>query len=129
MSLADTSFDLADLCDQTVRVITALRNGSGWSETPGQTAIINHQIMSLGDTADNLRTAGVAATLESANSALSAINDATTQAKAAVATLKEVTQVITLAGSLLSLAASAASGDISGIAKGAQAVITEIGAL
>ena len=126
MSLADSSFDLADACDQLTLAIANLRNAPSWTESPGETVTLNQLTSSLGDEADNLRTAGVAATLENANSALAAVNDAATRAKGAVTRLKRINEAITLAGSVLSLAAAAAIGDIPGIAKSAQAVVSEV---
>lgn len=125
MGLADTSFDLAAACVASIQAITNQRNSPGYTETGGQTATLDHLVSSLEDRADNLRTAGVAALLESAAASLAQIKNATTQAKAAVANLKTADQMITLAGSLVSLAAAAASGDIPTIATSAAAVISE----
>lgn len=129
MSIASTSYDLADACDALAKQITLLRNGSNWNETPGQTATLDHLVSQLRDGADNARTAGVSASLAEAATPLARLGDAVTQANAAVSLLKSVNQAITLAGSLLSLAASAATGDLSGVAKSAAAVISEVTAL
>jgi hypothetical protein len=129
MSVASTSYDLADACDALAQQITTTRNGSKWSETPGQTATLDQMVSNLQDAADNARTAGVAASLAEATTPLARLGDAVTKAKAAVSLLKTVNQAITLAGSLLSLAASAATGDVSGIVKSATAVISEVQAL
>lgn len=129
MSVAATSYDLADACDALAQQITSIRNGSNWTESPGQTATLDQSVSQLQDAADNARTAGVAASLAEADTPLARLSDAVTQAKAAVALLKNVNQAITIAGSLLSLAASAAIGDIPGIGKSAAAVISEVQAL
>ncbi len=129
MGLADTSYDLASVCDALVMAIDKARGAPGYSETGGEAATLDELVSSLEDAADNLRTAGVSASLEAATSPLTDIAKATSQAKSAVAKLKAANQMITLAGSLLSLAASAASGNIGGIATSAAAVISEVGQL
>jgi hypothetical protein len=125
MGLADTSYDLASACDALVDSIDQQRKASGYDETGGQAATLDHLVSALEDQADNLRTAGVAASLESAASPVADIKSATAQAKAAVAKLKTANQMITLAGSVLSLAGAAATGNLSGIATSAAAVISE----
>ena len=129
MGLADTSYDLADACDTLANAITSDRNSPNWVETQGEAATLNGIVANLRTAADNARTAGVAASLEAATSPLADINNAASQAKAAVAKLKAANQIITLAGSPLSLAAAAYIGDLSGIAKSASAVISEVKAL
>ena len=125
MGLADTSFDLADACVASIQAINIQRGSPGYTETGGQTATLDHLVSSLEDEADNLRTAGVAALLESAAASLAQIKNATTQAKAAVANLKTADQMITLAGSLISLAVAAASGNLPAIGTSSAAVISE----
>jgi hypothetical protein len=127
--MADTSYDLADACDALADAINTQRKAAGYTETGGEAATLDHLTSGLEDGANNLRTAGVAASLESMNSALASINSATTQAEAAVAKLKKANDMITLAGSVLSLAAAAASGNVGGIASGAAAVVSEVGQL
>jgi hypothetical protein len=129
MALADTSNDLADACDAVANDISSKRNTPGYTETGGEAATLDHLVSGLRDAADNLRTAGVAASLEAAASPLADINKATAQAKTAVNNLKTVNQMITVAGSLVSLAAAAATGNLGGIASGAAAVISEVGQL
>lgn len=129
MSVATASYDLADACDALARRTNSIRNGSAWTETLGQTATLDQLVSNLQDAADNARTAGVGASLAEAATPLARLSDAVTQAKAAVTLLKTINQVITIAGSLLSLAASAAVGDLAGIGKGAAAVISEVEAL
>ena len=102
MSVAANSYDLADACDALAKQITSLRNGAGWTETPGQTATLDQLVSQLRDAAGNARTAGVSASLAEAVTPLERLGDAVTQAKAAVSLLKSVNQAITLAGSLLS---------------------------
>jgi hypothetical protein len=126
MGMADTSFDLADACDTLADQIDARERISNYQESDGEGATLQHLASNLEDAADNLRTAGVAASLESATSALAAINDATARAKATVAKLKQANDMITLAGSLLSLAAAAASGNLGGIGTGVAAVVSEV---
>jgi hypothetical protein len=129
MGVADTSYDLADACDSLADGLNNGRKAANYTETGGQAATLDHLTSGLEDEANNLRTAGVAASLESMNSALASINNATTQAKAAASKLKQANEMITLAGSVLSLAAAAASGNVPGIATGAAAVISEAGQL
>ena len=129
MGLADTSYDLADSCDALANAITTDRSSPNWIETQGEAMTLNRVVGDLRTAADNARTAGVAASLEASTSPLADISNASVQAKAAVAKLKTANQIITLAGSLLSLAASAAVGDLSGIAKSASAMIAEVKAL
>jgi hypothetical protein len=129
MGMADTSYDLADACDALADGINAQRKAVGYTETGGQAATLDHLVSGLEDAANNLRTAGVAASLESINSSLASINGATVQAKAAVAKLKQANDMITLAGSVISLVAAAACGNIGGIASGAAAVVSEAGKL
>jgi hypothetical protein len=129
MALVDTSYDLAAACDALANAITNQRNAKGYTETSGEAATLDHLVSSLRDEADNLRTAGVAASLEAATSPLADINNAATEAKSAVANLNTANQMITFAGSLLSLAAAAASGDLGGIASSAAAVVSEVGQL
>jgi hypothetical protein len=125
MGLADTSLDLAAACDASIQAINKQRSSAGYTETGGEAATLDHLVSSLQDRASNLRTAGVAACLEAAADPLAKIQDATTQAKAAVANLKAADQMITLAGSLISLATAAATGNIPAIATSAAAVISE----
>ena len=129
MGMASTSFDLADACDAMVDGLNAARNATDYTETGGQAATLDHLTSSLEDEANNLRTAGVAASLESMNSALVSINSATAQAKAALSKLKKANDMITLAGSLLALAAAAASGNVPAIATAAAGVVSEVGQL
>jgi hypothetical protein len=129
MSVATASYDLGDACDALAQKITTIRNGSGWTETLGQTATLDQLVSHLQDAADNARTAGVAASLAEATTPLARLSDACAQAGAAVSRLKAVNEAITLAGSLLSLAASAAIGDLAGIGKSAAAVVSEVKAL
>jgi hypothetical protein len=129
MGMAETSYELGDACDALADAIDAQRRAPTYSETSGEAATLDHLVSELEDEADNMRTAGVAASLESAASSLADIDKATTQAKAAVAKLKEANEMITLAGSVLSLAAAAASGNIGGIAAGVAAVVSEVGQL
>jgi len=129
MTVATTSYDLADACDAVAQQITTVRNGSNWTETPGQTATLDHLVSQLQDEADSARTAGVAASLAEATTPLERLDDAANEAKKAIAALKTINQAITIAGSVLSLAASAATGDVPGIVKSAAAVISEVQAL
>ncbi|WP_322033237.1 hypothetical protein [Paraburkholderia sp. J76] len=126
MTLAETSFDLADLCDSMADEITTARSAVGYTESLGQGATLDHSVSSLRDEADAMRTAGVAASLESADAAIAQLNDATSQANDAVSKLKEANEMITVAGSLLVLAAAAATGNILGIATGAAALVSEV---
>jgi hypothetical protein len=125
MGVADTSYDLADTCDALADGINAQRKAGGYMETSGEAATLDHLVSSLEDAANNLRTAGVAESLASAAPALGDINKATAQAKAGVAKLKEANDMITFAGSLLSLAAAAASGNVGGTVSAAAAVVSE----
>lgn len=129
MSVATSSYDLADACDALARQVTSMRNGVGWVETPGQAATLDQLVSQLQDAADNARTAGVAASLSEADTPLARLDDAVTKAKGAVSLLKNLNQAITIAGSLLSLAASAATGDLSGVVKSAAAVVSEVQSL
>ena len=126
MTVAAASFELADACDALKQQITSLRNGPSWTETPGESVTLDQQVADLRHAADNARTAGVSALLAEAATPLARLGEAVTKAKAAVALLKTINQAITIAGSLLSLAAAAATGDLAGIAKSAAAVISEI---
>lgn len=126
MPLADTSYDLAAACDAVANAISDARNAKGYAESGGQAATLDHLVSSLRDEADSLRTAGVAASLEAASSALKDVNDAAAQAKAVAAKLAKANQMITVAGSLITLAAAAYSGNLSGIASGAAALIGEL---
>jgi hypothetical protein len=126
MALADTSYNLAAACDALANAITQTRNAKGYLETAGEGATLDHLTSSLRDEADQMRTAGVAASLESANAPLADINDAIVQTKQAVANLQTANAMITFAGSLLSLAAATATGDLGGIASSAGAVISEV---
>ncbi len=125
MGMTDTSYDLADLCDSLWDAIDARREELDYEETSGEAATLDHLMSALEDEAGNLRTAGVAASLEAAASALADINKATTAAKAVVTQLKRANDMITLTGSVLSLAAAAASGNLGGIASGVAAVVSE----
>ncbi len=129
MGVADTSFALADACDALANAITDARNAPHWLETPGQAALLNSKIATLRSQAGTARTTGVAASLESAAPLLTSIGQAAAQAKAAAGLLKQVNAVITLAGSLLSLAAAASVGDISQVERSASAVFAEADAL
>jgi hypothetical protein len=129
MGMADTSYDLADACDSLADAIDHQRKVPGYTETSGEAATLDHLTSTLEDAADNMRTAGVAASLESASSAQADIDKATTQAKTAATKLKKANDMITLAGSVLSLAAAATSGNIGGIAAGVAAVVSEAGQL
>ena len=129
MGMADTSYDLAAACDALTDAIDAQRDAPTYTETGGEAATLDHLVSQLADAADNLRTAGVAASLESVASALADIANATAQAKAVVAKLKAANEMITLAGSVISLAAASASGNIGGIATSAAAVVSEAKAL
>jgi len=129
MGVADTSYDLAAACDALVDAIDVRRQAPGYTETSGEAATLDHLVSALEDAADKLRTAGVAASLELATSALADINKATSQANAVVSKLKAANEMITLAGSVISLAAAAASGNIGGIATSVAAVVSEAKAL
>lgn len=129
MALVDTSYDLASACSSAADAISSQRRADGYTETSGEAATLDHLVSSLRDAADSLRTAGVAASLESAASPLADIDSAAKQATAAVKKLKDANQMITIAGSLISLAAAAASGNLGGIASSASAVISEVGGL
>jgi hypothetical protein len=124
-SMANTSFDLAEVCDALADQIDARGRLANFQESDGEEATLEHLASCLEDAADNLRTAGVAASLESATSAIAAIGQATVQAKSVLANLKKATEMITLAGSLLSLAAAAASGNLGTIGTSAVAVLSE----
>jgi hypothetical protein len=125
MGMADNSFDLADACDSLADLIGDRERIPNFQESDGESATLEHLASQLEDAADNLRTAGVSASLESATSAMIAIGNATTQAKAVVEKLKQANAMITLAGSILSLAAAAAVGNLSGIGTSAAAVVSE----
>ena len=125
MGVADTSTSMTEACDALIQSINQSRGALGYSETGGQAATLDHLVSALQDAADNLRTAGVAASLESAAPSLAQINNAVKQCNAVVAKLKAANAMITLAGSFVSLAAAVACGNIGDIATSAAAVVSE----
>lgn len=129
MSVATASYDLADACDALVDQINTMRNAPGWTETPEQMDAYNQLVFSLLEAADNARTSGVAASLEEAPAPLARLAEAVQKAKAAVARLQTIDRVISLAGSVLSLAAAAATGNLGGIAKSVAAIAKNVNGL
>ena len=129
MGVADSSYKLAETCDVLADGIDTQRKAPGYTESGGEAATLDHLLSGLADAADNMRTAGIAASLESAKPSQASIDKGTKQAKAVVLKLKKANDMITMAGSLLALTAAAASGNIPGIATAVAAVVSEAGQL